>query len=85
MHSELRAALKKGLTIKVDFVKKDGSNRTLIGTINFDRIPKVDHPRNTGKAEATGVQRIYDLEIGEWRSVPLDRIVSWEETEYEVA
>ena len=83
--SDFKAALKKGITVKVKFIKKDGTSRTLIGTTNFDRIPKVDQPRNTGRAEAAGVQRIYDLEIGEWRSVPLDRIISWEETEYEVA
>lgn len=83
--SDFRAALKKGLTVKVQFTKKDGTSRTLIGTTNFDRIPKVDHPRNTGKAEAAGVQRIYDLEIGEWRSVSLASIKKWEETEYEMA
>ena len=83
--SDFRAALKKGLTVKVKFIKKDGTSRTLIGTTNLEIVPKVDHPRNTGKAEAQGVQRIYDLEIGEWRSVPLDRIKAWEEVEYEVA
>jgi hypothetical protein len=83
--SDMKAALKKGLTVKVKFTKKDGTLRTLIGTINFDRIPKVDHPRNTGKAETAGVQRIYDLEIGEWRSVILSSIKEWEETQYEMA
>ena len=83
--SDFKAALKKGLTVKVKFTKKDGTSRTLIGTTNFDRIPKVDHPRNTGRAEAAGVQRIYDLEIGEWRSVTLASIKEWAETEYEMA
>ena len=83
--TDIRSALKKGKIVKVKFVKKDGQNRTLIGTTDLKKIPKVDHPRNTGKAEAEGVQRVYDLEIGEWRSVPLDRIKEWEETEYEVA
>jgi hypothetical protein len=31
------------------------------------------------------VQQIYDLEIGEWRSVSLDAIQMWQTTEYEVA
>ena len=83
--TDIRSALKKGKIVKVKFVKKDGQNRTLIGTTDLKKIPKVDHPRNTGKAEAEGVQRVYDLEIGEWRSVPLDRIKEWKETEYEVA
>lgn len=83
--SGFESALKAGKTIKVVFIKKDGEKRTLIGTTNMDRIPKVDHPRVTDRAQATGVRRVYDLEIGEWRSVPLDRIKEWEETEYEMA
>jgi len=78
------AALKKGATIKVVFTKKDGSERTLIGTINLENIPKTDHPR-TNRASTQGVQRIYDLEIGEWRSITLDNIQKWHHTKYEVA
>lgn len=81
--SDFQAALRKGLVVRVKFIKKDGSDRTLIGTTNLDNIPKVDHPRNTGKAESVGIQRIYDLEIGEWRSVSLNSIKEWEETNYE--
>jgi len=83
--SDFRSSLKKGMIVKVVFTKTDGSRRTLIGTTNLDRIPKVDHPRNTGRAESVGVQRIYDLEIGEWRSVRLTSIQKWEESDYEVA
>lgn len=82
--SDFITALKKGATVKVVFIKKDGSERTLIGTTNLESIPKVDHPR-TDRAPAKGVQRIYDLEIGEWRSVSLDAIQKWQTTEYEVA
>lgn len=80
--SDLKASLKAGKTIRVVFTKKDGSERTMIGTTNMDRIPKVDHPR-TDKAASPGVQRIYDLEIGEWRSVILQTVKKWEETVYE--
>ena len=83
--SDFVSSIRKGKIIKVIFTKANGEKRTLIGTTDLKRIPKVDHPRSTGRAEAVGVQRVYDLEIGEWRSVPLDRIISWEETEYEVA
>lgn len=82
--TDMIAALKKGATVKVVFIKKDGSERTLIGTINLENIPKIDHPR-TDRASAQGVQRIYDLEIGEWRSITLDAIQMWQQTEYEVA
>ena len=78
-------ALKKGKTIKVVFTKTDGTSRTLIGTTNLDVIPKVDHPRNLGRAASQGVQRLYDLEIGEWRSVRLSSIQKWEESDYEMA
>jgi hypothetical protein len=83
--SGFESALKAGKIIKVVFTKKDGDTRILIGTTNMDRIPKVDHPRATDRAQPTGVRRVYDLEIGEWRSVPLDRIKEWKETEYEMA
>ena len=82
--SDFRNALKNGLTVKVVFTKKDGSDRTLIGTTNMKAIPSVDHPR-TDRPSSNIVQRIYDLEIGEWRSVRLDSIKKWEVTEYEMA
>jgi hypothetical protein len=82
--SDFVTALKNGATIKVVFIKKDGSERTLIGTTNLKNIPKVDHP-HTNRTPARGVQRIYDLEIGEWRSVSVDAIQMWQKTEFEVA
>ena len=83
--TDLQAALKNGIVVKVVFTKVDGSSRTLIGTTNPSLIPKVDHPRNTGRAESAGVQRIYDLEISEWRSIRLNSIKEWKQTEVEVA
>ena len=80
--SDLKASLKLGKTIKVVFIKKDGTERTMIGTTNMERIPKVDHPK-TERASSPGIQRIYDLEIGEWRSVTLATVQKWEETIYE--
>lgn len=77
------SALNSGKTIRVLFVKKDGTERILIGTSNLSLIPKVDHPRSSDRTVAKGVRRVYDLEIGEWRSVPLDRIKEWTETESE--
>ena len=71
-------ALKSGEIVRVVFIKKDGTNRTLTGTTDLRQIPKVDHPRATNKADSPGVQRIYDLDIGEWRSIILTKIKKWE-------
>lgn len=81
--SDFRAALKNGFTVKVKFVKKDGSDRTLIGTTNMTAIPSIDHPR-TDRPSPESVQRIYDLEIGEWRSIRLDSIKEWSVTDYDM-
>lgn len=75
--SDFRKALKQGAIVQVVFVKKDGEKRVLKGTTDLNQIPKVDHPRSTGKADSPGVQRIYDLDIGEWRSVILSSIKEW--------
>ena len=76
--TDFQQALRSGAMVKVVFVKKDGTKRTLTGTTDLRQIPKIDHPRTTNKADSPGVQRIYDTDIGEWRSIILDKIKSWE-------
>lgn len=76
--NDFQKALRQGAIIQVVFIKKDGTKRVLKGTTDLNQIPKVDHPRSTGKADSPGVQRIYDLEIGDWRSVTLSSIKDWE-------
>lgn len=75
--NDFQKALRQGAIIQVVFIKKDGTKRVLKGTTDLNQIPKVDHPRSTGKADSPGVQRIYDLEIGDWRSVTLSSIKDW--------
>jgi len=78
-------ALSDGVIVKVVFRKKDGTTRTLNGTTDLKKVPKVDHPSKDGKkADSPGVQRIYDLDIGEWRSVILTTIKKWEPIDYEL-
>jgi hypothetical protein len=81
--SGFEKALQAGKVVRIKFTKKDGSSRTLIGTTDLQRIPKVDHPRAaSNRTKPEGVQTIYDLEIGEWRSIRFDSVQEWKETEF---
>lgn len=64
----------------VNFVKKDGTDRNMKCTLNFDMIPVKDHPKQIDILEEQGVLntiravRVYDLSINEWRSFLLDSV-----------
>lgn len=52
---------------RVVFMKKDGSVREMICTTNLSLVPAELHPRGTGKYNID-IQRVFDLELNEWRS-----------------
>lgn len=54
--------------LRITFTKADGSDREMLCTINEAAIPADKHPKGTGRAASEGIQRVYDLEVGEWRS-----------------
>lgn len=57
----------------VDFIKKDGEYRTMFCTLNFDIIPKEEHPKDEG-IKPVGKQkdfyRVFDVEKYGWRCIP---------------
>ena len=67
--------------VTVDFIKADGSLRTMRCTLNWDTIPEKERvkpvtesaakPRKTSDPE---VFKVYDLEADAWRSFRIDRI-----------
>jgi len=69
----------------VKFIKKDGTIRIMKCTLDFNKIPKIDHPKNVNMAkilklmQKSGVIHVYDTEKGAWRSVPFNK-VDWMET-----
>ncbi len=66
---------------EVDFIKADGSFRTMKCTLNEDVIRKyVDwedvKPKGTGSEVTDTVQRVFDVEVGGWRSFRFDSVKS---------
>ena len=66
--------------VKVKFVKKDGSDRTMTCTLDFSKIPKIDRPKNVNLSAILKLIKdrkllhVYDLEKKGWRSIPIDRL-----------
>lgn len=65
---------------KIKFKKADGSDREMMATLNFDKIPKKNRPKKmeTDKLlkmiSKNKIIHVYDTEKDGWRSVNLDRI-----------
>lgn len=81
----LRTALKAGKTNFV-FIKKDGSRRAAVGTLNLDDVPDVD--KQFKHSESERVERpdqtsYYDLEKSDWRCCKFDSVVEIEGKEVE--
>lgn len=69
--------------VSVKFTKKDGSDRTMLCTLNeqkipFDKLPKVKEPTEETPTVASVVEavRVFDVEKQEWRSFRFDSIKS---------
>lgn len=64
--------------LEIVFTKKNGDERTMLCTTNFAFIPENDHPKSseTNKSDSTKVKRVYDLDIGAWRSFAWDSVKS---------
>lgn len=52
----------------ITFTKTDGTERTLRCTLREDLIPTDKAPKGTGSTVTETTQRVFDLDIGEWRS-----------------
>ncbi len=81
----LRTALKAGKTHFV-FIKKDGSRRAAVGTLNLDDVPEAD--KQFKHSESEHVERpdqtsYYDLEKSDWRCCKFDSVVEIEGKEVE--
>ena len=61
-------------TLTVQFTKKDGTERTMKCTRNFNSIPSDKHPKGTLEKTATDAVRVFDTEIQEWRSFNISNI-----------
>lgn len=66
---------------EVDFIKADGSFRTMKCTLNEEVIGEYADwdevkPKGTGSMVTDTVQRVFDVEVGGWRSFRFDSVKS---------
>lgn len=63
----------------IKFQKKDGHDRVMRATLNFDLIPDREKPKSVNLPKIlnlvrkTKIVHVYDLEKRGWRSVPIDK------------
>ena len=60
--------------VRVTFTKKDGTERTMLCTTSFDKIPEDQHPKGEQTSSSDEAQRVFDLEKQEWRSFRWDSV-----------
>jgi len=66
--------------VRIKFQKKDGTTRFMKCTLNFQKIPAVDHPKKVDLPrilklmQNSGILHVYDLEKRGWRSVPFNDV-----------
>ncbi len=60
---------------EVTFIKKDGTERTMICTTDSNKIPEDKQPIGESKVkENMDILRVYDLENEGWRSFRIDSV-----------
>lgn len=76
----LIALLKRSAGAKIVFTKTDGTERTLIATLDFETIPADKHPSGdmAKRVESLETVRCYDMENDGWRSFRIDSVISAE-------
>lgn len=75
--TDIEEQLRKG-NVTVTFRKKDGTERVMNCTTNFDTIPSEKHPKGTGNNLSKEVCRCFDTDINEWSSFRWDSVISFE-------
>ena len=63
-------------TAEIIFTKKDGTDRTMLCTLQECDIPKEHAPKGTGTEKTSNVISVYDVENKGWRSFRFDSLKS---------
>lgn len=58
----------------ITFMKKDGTERKMLCTLNENAIPSEKMPKNTGKSQSEEVIAVFDVEKTDWRSFRFDSV-----------
>lgn len=76
-NDENRSWVKTALSnrvVRVVFEKKDGTEREMFCTTSVSLVPADKAPKETGRAVSKEAQRVFDLDLGEWRSFRWDSL-----------
>ena len=72
----VKAALGISEEVLIVFTKSDGTQRKMRCTTKEDIIPADKAPKGTEKKLSETTQRVFDLDLGEWRSFRYDNVIS---------
>ena len=64
--------------VSIIYVKKDGSTRNAVGTLNLQLIPRKQWPQSPPKRSGwvkDGYVRYYDYTVQDWRCLVCDEII----------
>ena len=64
----------KGTEVAVTFTKKDGTERSMLCTLQESSIPTEKAPKNTGKAQSEDAIAVFDVDKQDWRSFRFDSV-----------
>jgi hypothetical protein len=68
--------------VRVTFTKKDGSERKMLCTLSESKIPTDKRPKSVSQNETPSASgsavRVFDTELGEWRSFRWDSVTKVE-------
>ena len=74
--NNFKRALHEG-KVEFKYTKKNGEERTAVGTLNFDIMGKDNKPKGTGYEITDSNIRYYDLNSEGWRSFITDNLIEW--------
>lgn len=77
--NEFKKALHNG-KVEFKYTKKNGEERTAIGTLNIDIMGSENAPKGTGYEITDSNIRYYDLNSNGWRSFIVDNLIEWKIT-----
>lgn len=73
---EFKKALRNG-KVEFKYTKKNGEERTAVGTLNIEVMGSENAPKGTGYEITDTNIRYYDLNSNGWRSFIINNLVEW--------
>ena len=74
--NDFKRALHNG-KVEFKYIKKNGEERTALGTLNIDIMGEGNKPKGTGYEITDSNIRYYDLNSEGWRSFITDNLIEW--------